>query len=177
MSESSLKGLLKIFDFEKKSELERYCRGLAVSGDDFASLILSCEASAIPFLHEISYRDKVPAHLKPSKSELRALSDNKPGPLTPAAAKAISKVFQMFEERRYLVGHMFYTPNFSRWHFFCFDQRDVEDDRPNHWKEGAHVHFINWLWPGLNAQSVWATFVNEDGRPGGSIHLRFSSGK
>jgi len=38
MSESSLEGLLKIFAFEKKSELEHYCRTLQVSGNDFVSL-------------------------------------------------------------------------------------------------------------------------------------------
>jgi hypothetical protein len=81
---------------------------------------------------------------------------------------------QMFEERRYLVGHMFYTPNLSEWHFFCFDQRDLEDERPNHWKEGPHVHFINWLWPGQDVKSVWSNFVGENQRPGNAIHLRFS---
>jgi hypothetical protein len=177
MSGSNLEGLLKIFYFEKKSELEHYCRTLQVSGDDFSALILSCETYAVPFLHQIYYRDVVPAHLEPSDSETQALKDNAPGPLTPAAAKAVRKMFQMFEERRYLVGHIFYTPDFSRWHFFCFDQRDLEEDKPNHWKQGAHVHFINWLWPGQDAQSAWSKFVNENGRPDGSVHLRFSSPK
>jgi hypothetical protein len=177
MSQPSLEGLLKLFEFEKKSELERYCRTVQISGKDFANLIIACDIHAIPFLHEIFYRDIVPRHLELSDSDIQALHNNKPGPLTPGGAKAVSKMFQMFEERKYLVGHIFYTPNFSRWHFFCFDQRDLEEDKPNHWKEGAHVHFVNWLWPGQDAKSAWLRFVNENGRPGGSIHLRFSSPK
>jgi hypothetical protein len=175
MSEgSNLEGLLKIFTFSKKKDLERYCRGLVVNGCDFVSLILHCEQRGDPFIHQISHRDIVPEHLLPSESEHKALSDNSPGLLTPEAAKAVSKMSQIFTERRYLVGHIFYTPSLSEWHFFCFDQRDLEDERPNHWKEGPHVHFINWLWPGQDAKSVWSNFVGENQRPGSVIHLRFS---
>ncbi len=177
MSESNLEGLLKIFEFETKSELERYCKTVQISGDDFASLILSCEASAIPFLHRIYYQDIVPPHLEPSDSETQALKNNPVGLLSPEAEKAVRKMSQMFKERRYIVGHIFYVADFSRWHLFCFDQRDIEEDRPNHWKEGAHVHFINWLWPGKDAQSAWSKFVIEKDRPGGTIHLRFTSRK
>ena len=174
MSKSDLESLLKVFGFVKKSELERYCRTLQINGDDFAALIFSCETHAIPFLHQIFYQDVIPSHLEPSDSETQALKDSPTGPLTPLAAKAVRKMLQTFEERRFLVAHMFYTPDFSKWHFFCFDQRDLEEDRPNHWKEGAHVHFVNWLWTGQGAKSVWSRFVEENGRSGGSIHLRFS---
>jgi len=170
---SNLEALLKIFTFSKKKDLERYCRSLVVNGNDFVSLILSCEQRAEPFIHQISYQDIVPGHLEPSDSELKALADNGLGELGPEAAKAVRKMGQMFEERRYLVGHIFYTPNISQWHFFCFDQRDLEDQRPNHWKEGPHVHFINWLWPGQDPKSVWSNFVGENVRPGNAIHLRF----
>jgi hypothetical protein len=172
MSETSLEGLLKIFEFDKKRELERYCRGTVISRSDFADLILACDLQGVPFLHNIFYRDIVPKHSHPSDSERKGLADNGVGPLGPEAAKAIRKVFQLFEERRYLVGHMFYIPDLSRWHFFCFDQRDLEERRPNHWKEGSHVHFMNWLWPKQDAQSVWSNFVKGNYRPGNSIHLR-----
>jgi hypothetical protein len=139
---SNLEGLLNIFTFNRKKELEQYCRSLVVSGSDFASLILACEQRTEPFIHQISHRDIVPGHLGPSDSELNALADNGLGQLGPEAAKTVWKMGQMFEERRYLVGHIFSIPNLSEWHFFCFDQRDLEDQRPNHWKEGPHVHFI-----------------------------------
>lgn len=174
MSESNLESLLKLFSFDKKGDLEKYCRNVVISSDDFANLILACELSGIPFSHQITYRDKVPKHLEPSDSEIQALENTPAGTfLTGDAAKAVRKMSQMFEERRYLVGHMFYTPDFSKWHFFCFDQRDLEPDG-NHWKKGSHFHFINWLWPGQDAKNVWSNFVADDLRPGGAIHLRFS---
>jgi hypothetical protein len=174
MSESNLDGLLKMFSFHKKSELEKYCRDVVISSENFFALILACEQSDNPFCHEISYRDKVPKHLNPSDSETQALLDNPVGALSPEAEKAVRKLSQMFEERRYLVGHIFFTPDFSKWHFFCFDQRDLETEG-NHWKEGSHVHFINWLWAGQDAKSVWSNFVGDDRRPGDAIHLRFSA--
>jgi hypothetical protein len=123
MSEgSNLEVLLKVFTFSKKKDLERYCRGLVVNGSDFVSWILHCEQRADPFIHQISYRDIVPDHLQPSAPELKALADNGLGLLGPEAAKAVRKMGQLFTERRYLVGHIFFTPNLSEWHFFCFDQ-------------------------------------------------------
>jgi hypothetical protein len=46
---SSLESLLKLLTFEKKRDLERYCRALTVESRDFVSLILSCEQNAVPF--------------------------------------------------------------------------------------------------------------------------------
>jgi hypothetical protein len=176
MTGSTLAGLLKIFDFEKKSGLVRYCRNLQINGDDFISLILSCDASGVPFTHKISHREIIPPHLVPSDSEHQALRNNAPGPLSSEAEKFVRKISQIFKDRKIMVGHMFYTPDFSRWHFFCFDQRDLEENT-NHWKEGAHVHFINWLWKKLDAKSVWSVFVSDNARPTSVIHLRFSSAK
>ena len=169
----SLEGLLKIFTLGKKRELEQYCRNLVIGGEHFADLVFSSGMTGQPFLHKINYRDHQPKHLHLSEADLKALGDNGVGPLTPAAAKAVRKMGQMFEERRYLVGHIFYVPDLTKWHFFCFDQRDLEERKPNHWKEGAHVHFVNWLWPGKDAKSVWSNFVEGDYRPGDALHIRF----
>jgi hypothetical protein len=173
MGGSNLENLMKLFSFEKKKDLERYCRDLTIRSEDFFALVLACESSRVPFAHEITYRDKVPAHLVPSDFEIEALKGTPAGTvLTGDAAKAARKRSHSFEERRYLVGHMFCATDLSRWHFFCFDQRDLEIEG-NHWKEGSHVHFVNWLWPGQDPKSLWSNFVTEDDRPGGAIHLRF----
>jgi len=173
MTEPNLGSLMKMFSFDKKADLGRYCRDLTVSSDDFFQLVLACETSCEPFLHEISHRDKVPLHLVPKDSEIEALKNTPAGTvLTGHAAKAVSKMSHSFDDRRYLVGHMFFTPDRSKWHFFCFDQRDLQMTR-NHWEKGSHVHFVNWLWPNLRADSVWSNFVKDDDRPGADIHLRF----
>ena len=103
---------MRIFTFNKKKELERHCRSLVVSGNDFVSLILSCEQPADPFIHQISFQDIVPVHLEPPNSEMKALTDNGLGELGPEAAKAVRKMGQLFEERRYQVGPIFYTESF-----------------------------------------------------------------
>lgn len=173
MGEPNLESLVKIFSFEKKKDLERYCRDLTVSSDDFFKVVLACEITGKPFLHEISFRDKVPPHLVPKDSEIEALKKAPAGTvLAGEAAKAVSKMSQSFQDRRFLVGHMFFSPDRSKWHFLCFDQRDLQL-KGNHWEKGSHVHFVNWLWPSLNADSVWSAFVSNDGRPGAAIHLRF----
>src|SRR5450631_2790934 len=73
MTTTSLEGLLKMFSFEKKQDLERYCRQLNIHPRDFFELVLACEHSGNPFCHQITYRDKMPGHLVPSDSEIEAL--------------------------------------------------------------------------------------------------------
>jgi hypothetical protein len=145
MSESqTAQSFLKLFTFDKKRDLEKYCREVVINADDFANFILACESGLLQLLHRIHYRDYVPEHLHPTDQDLAALAANPVGPLQPGAQKAVRKLGQIFKERRYLVGHIFYLPDLSQWHFFQFDQRDLEDERGNHWKEGAHIHFLNW---------------------------------
>ena len=151
--------LLKLFTFNKKKEIEQYCRKLVIDSSPFANLILTCDFAGVPFLHEIHYRDHLPEHLHLNDRDSAALAANPVGLLQPDAQKAMRKISQMFKERRYLVGHIFYTPDLSKWHFFQFDQRDLEDEE-NHWKEGAHIHFLNWLWPNRDAKTLWAEFTS-----------------
>jgi hypothetical protein len=174
MTKSQFETVMKMLSFEKKGDLEKYCRSVVINSDDFVALILACEQSGNPFLHEITFQDRLPEHLVPTDDEIATLKGTPAGTLLAGdAKKAVTKMAQMFEERRYLVGHMFYLQGFSRWHFFCFDQRDT-DARGNHWKNGAHIHFVNWLWPSNDPKRIWSDFVTEEQRPGGAIHLRFS---
>jgi hypothetical protein len=174
MSElQDLEGLWKMFTFEKKRDLEKYCRKVVIYGSDFAAFILTCETQRSPFFHKIHYRDHVPEHLNPTDADLAALAANPVGPLQPAAKKAVTKMRQIFRDRRYLVGHIFYVPDLSEWHFFQFDQRDLEDERGNHWKEGAHIHFLNWLWPNYDAKTVWANFTSGKVKLNDSLHVKY----
>ena len=146
LAEPNLENLLKLFEFDKKRDIEQHCRQLVISGEAFFQLVCSCDMTGIPFLHKILWRDSAPDHLNPSEAELKALANSGPGLIKdPQALKAVRKMSQIFVERRYLVGHIFHVPDLTKWHFFCFDQRDLEGDKPNHWKEGSHVHFTNWV--------------------------------
>jgi hypothetical protein len=169
-----LRGLLTIFTFSKKKELEKYCRDVTIYGSDFANFILACNGSPeLPFYHRIHCTDIVPEHLVLTDESLVPLQSNGVGLLSPASKKVVNKIGSMFEQRRYLVGHMFYTANLHEWHFVYFDQRDTEDRRPNHWKEGAHIHLVNWLWPNLDPRTVWNEFVQNHKPPGGAVHIRY----
>jgi hypothetical protein len=170
----NIKGLLKLFTFDKKRELEKYCRELVIHGPDFAAFILACESRTLPFSHKIHYRDHVPEHLNLTDENLAALTANGVGPLQPDAQKTVRKISQIFRDRRYLVGHIFYVPTSAEWHFFQFDQRDIRQEGPNHWKEGAHIHFLNWLWPNYDPQVLWSNFVSGRAKMNDSLHVRYS---
>lgn len=164
---------LKLFTFTKKSELEKYCREVVIYSDDFVNFILACELERMPLVHQIHYGDHVPEHLNLTDQNMAALAANGVGLLTPDAQKAVTKLSQMFKERKYLVGHIFYSPDLTEWHFFQFDQRDLEDERPNHWKEGAHIHFLNWLWPSYDAKTLWANFTSGKAKMNDSLHVKY----
>jgi hypothetical protein len=78
----------------------------------------------------------------------------------------------MFEERRWLVGHIFYNKDLTDWHLFYFDQRDQEDRR-NHWKHGPHIHFFNVVWPNLDPAQIWESFCRRKELPKGALHIRY----
>ena len=81
-------------------------------------------------------------------------------------------MLQLFEERRLLTGHIFYTSDLSDWNFFYFDNRDREEV-DNHWQHGPHIHFVNVLWPNLEPQKLWDAFCASGELPGGALHVRY----
>lgn len=170
----TMEGLLKIFTFDKKRDLEKHCREVTIHRGDFSLFVYLCEAGQMPFRHRIYGRDYVPPDVKPSEKEREALANNGLGPLKGDALKMAKKIGQLFQVRRYLVGHMFDTP--AHWHFLYFDQRDIKDDGPNHWKEGPHIHLINWLLrPQCDPEKLWAEFISGNVDLGGSLHVRFAA--
>ncbi len=170
-----LESLLRLFTFDKKRELEKYCRNAVVHKRDFATLVMACKSGILPFSHQIHYKDHVPSQLIPSEKERTALQANGVGPLKGDAKKMVRKIGQLFKDRRYLVGHIFYTPNLHEWHFFYFDQRDTEEQKENHWSGGSHIHFINWLWPNHSPAELWSNFVSQSDPPKGAVHIKFVS--
>ena len=162
--------LRKLFEIDKKSELEKYCRDLILTKEDFAGLVYNC--GRIGYLHDIKSQDFVPKHLAPSDDEVASLSSVKVGQELPDKAKKFArKLSQIFKDRRFLVAHIFY--NQQKWHIFFFDQRDMEDKAPNHWKEGPHVHFVNHLWPEYDPTDLWEVFNRSNASVGGKLHIRF----
>lgn len=166
-SKDSLGYLIKLLEIDRKSELRKYSRKIIIKKSDFANLILS--SFLIGYTHQIKYKDFIPQHLNPSLEERKALIENSPGPVTGKAKKFVSKVSQLFKDRRYLVGHIFYNKN--KWHLFYFDQRDSEK-RKNHWIEGPHIHFVNYLW-GVNVDQLWSSFNTRRGGFSKGLHIKY----
>jgi hypothetical protein len=167
-----IKSLIKLFTLRTKKELEAHAGDVVVHSADFASFIMACDAGAMPWDHLICVNEFVPKHLILNERDRASFDDVTPGPHTKGTQKATNKIFQLFEERRHLVGHIFYNADLSDWHFVYFDQRDQEED-DNHWTHGPHIHFVNVLWPRLDPQKLWENFCTKSELPGGALHIRY----
>ncbi|HWX02495.1 hypothetical protein [Collimonas sp.] len=151
---SSCEMLVQLLLAKTKRDLDKLCRKSVITLGAFHQVIEGCEMRALPWIHHISYRDFIPAHLRYTPDNIKSLFP------------------QILKQRRYLVGHIFYLQDHSNWHFFYFDQRDL-DHKNNHFKNGPHIHLVNHLWPQHSAESIWQQF--NDGNPvmKGAFHICF----
>jgi hypothetical protein len=157
----------------KKSELKKHCRRTTITQRALVNLILACETHMIPpWQHQIHYRDFVPDQLELTEADRLSLVSNGVGKMNSPAKKAANKIGEIFDKRRLLVGHLFFTPDLKYWHLFYFDQRDFAE-RGNHWKYGSHIHLINYLWPSLTAEGVWEQFRTGNPNMQGALHVKF----
>ena len=158
---NSLYSLLKIFFINKKSELVKHCKTIKIRREDFANVILTAkyDYQSFGFKHLVKYTDIAPEHLKPTNEEINALIENKSDKLEGKAFKFTKKITQIFKDRKYLVGHLFYSPDLNNWHFFYFNQRDISKNK-NHWQCGSHIHLMNHLFHNCTAESMWNDFLN-----------------
>ncbi len=162
--------LTKLLMITKKSKLKKYCRDITIFQEDFVKLIVNSDK--IRYTHQRKYHDFIPSHLHPTDEERSALTSATVGErLEGGAKKFINKIKQIFEQRRYLVAHVFF--NRERWHLFYFDQKDMGYMIKNHWKEGMHIHFVNYLWPQYDIKELWELFNRADATAGGKLHIRY----
>ena len=171
-NDKNFEELINLFNIAKKKELIKHCKNLQICKDDLFRFILLAQNGVLPYKHIINHRDFVSEHLIPTDEDNHALRNNGVGLLKDRAKKWASKVDQLFIERRFLTGHMFFTESFDYWHFFYFDQRDLATYN-NHWEYGAHIHLINWLWPEYTAESIWKQFTNGNPIMKGSLHIKY----
>jgi hypothetical protein len=142
--------------------LEKYCRTIEITGHDFAVLVWN--AGSLGYHHAIQHHEFQPKHLQPTDADIAGLRNKN-------AQSLIRKINQIFKDRRLLVSRLFH--NSTRWHLFYFDQRDTDEDDPNHWKRGSHIHFVNDLWPRYDPQKLWDLFRQADASAGGKLHIPF----
>lgn len=172
----SLRQVLELFNAKTIKDIKKLARNIEIDQRVFVDLILLARTGNLenfPYLHRIHYYEHQPEHLQLSQKDLSAIGRNRVGPLKGPAKKAANKMFQLFRERKYVVGHIFYTPDLKYWHFFYFDIKDF-DERNNHWKFGGkHIHYINDLWPQYTLKNVWHQFCQGSKDFGASVHIKF----
>jgi hypothetical protein len=177
LSESDKGGiekLVKLFNLEDKKSVERYCRDLLISSDDRFHIILAGRAPGIrPYLYACHFDQRTPEHLNPTDRDLAALASNGVGTLSRSARKTVTKISQIFQDRRLFSAHLFYTPSHKYWHLFYFDQRDVTAER-NHWKIGGpHIHYSRESFCREPLREVWQAIRGSPPRPPRSFHIRY----
>ena len=157
--------IIRIFGVTTKKELVKYCRGLEITDRGLVALIL--HADLLGFCHIRAHWEWVPAHLEITDTFIKEIqeSDNA------ERLHAFRKIGQVFSQRRLFTGHLFYTS--EDWHLFFFDQHDRAEDR-NHWKHGAHVHYLSHLVrPDLSLQRVIDEINTDRPKIKGEIHIRY----
>jgi hypothetical protein len=170
---ASFDDLWQLLSATKKNELKKLSQNTVVTKTAFANLILGSKVGMTPWTHRVHHREFVPQHLNVTEEDRAAIVSNGVGPAGPGARKFMSKISAIFDERRLLSGHLFFTPDLSNWHLLYFDQRDISRNR-NHWDGGSHIHLINHLWPKWTVQTIWDQFRRGNPRMTGALHLRFS---
>jgi len=67
-------GLLSVFGFTRKKDLEKYSREVTIYGCDFANFVLACTGSpSLPLFHRLHYVAITPPHLELTRESLSAL--------------------------------------------------------------------------------------------------------
>jgi len=161
--------LKKLFEIETKSELEKYSRTISITLKNFVSL--TCNCNIIGYNHQRRYHDFTPQHLILTEKDRNAIGSASVGKLEGDAKTAWNKIRHMFIDRRCLIAHSFH--NFLKWHLFYFDQRDFETQMENHWREGAHIHFFNYLWTQYRIGTIDDMFDNRNFSISDKLHIRF----
>lgn len=130
--------------------MKSIAKRLTITRTSFIGLIMSAKSGdleAMPYHRQMNCFEYVPEHLVPTEEDRAAFDANGPGQFKGKAKKFANKIFQTFEERKWIVGHLFYTPSQEYWHLLYFDAKDMSE-KNNHWKVGGpHVHYISSLWP------------------------------
>ncbi len=170
----SSRDIIYFLNCRDKRALKKHARSVTIYQDHFAGLALMASIGQLPPYHYARHHAEIiPEDIHWTPEELEAFGKSKVGPLSDGRAiKFASKVDQVFKVRKLLNAHLFYTPDHSLWHIFCYDSKELRD-QGNHWKEGSHLHYISFLWPEYNLAEAWGRVQRGDLNFSGKLHVRF----
>jgi hypothetical protein len=174
MAEYVRSAVLDLMRLPDKRSVQKYCRDVTITGSDFANVLLNARIGGLaPYRYASHFDDRQPPHLWPREEELKSLAANGVGTARGKARKAISKVTNMFIERRLFAAHFIYHPNTPEWHLFCFDQRETAR-HSNHWEGGSHIHYSRHDIVHVSAASVWEDVLATPPKTPKSEHVPYS---
>lgn len=173
MARESLEKLGALFNLGRKREVERYCRDLVITSEDFADVVLAARIAGFgPYTYTCHFREIAPESLEPSQEEINALGRSGVGALSGNALKAARKMDQLFRDRRLLATHLFYSRLYKYWHMFYFDQRDYQPSG-NHWDHGPHLHYSQYSFTRESLQAIWQRVCAVKPELPPSVHVRY----
>jgi|MudIll2142460700_1097286.scaffolds.fasta_scaffold39868_2 hypothetical protein len=151
-----------IFAFDRKKDLEKHLKDLVITREDLARANFS--ASLAGYQHQLKNFEYIPQPIKEKVPEIGRLLG------TGDTKRAVGILNGVFGQRRLSFAHIFEKK--EEWHIFYFDHRDILESEDNHWKYGAHIHFVNHLWANLKKEDVWDSLAGRSNKAYG-LHVRF----
>lgn len=162
---------IKLFGFKKKKEVNRYCRELTVTHEEFALLATNFEQ--IGMSHKRHHFEHVPKELKTSEDEKIAFRVNGLGAFaSKSAIKFIQKISATFKQRKNINAHLFEGE--GGWHLFWFTFDDINagaTGKAPHWSGGDHIHYTSSLW-GHDLMKIWMQ-IQEGKYSIAGTHIRY----
>ena len=169
-----LQGLVDLINAADKRTAKKICRDLVVDGEDLFDLIMAGRSGLLePYHYACHFADYTPPHVQPTTEQMSALSSHGEGEFTGNAARAITRIGQMFKERRLFAAHLFYLPEQDFWSLLYFDQRDRSRFN-NHWKVGGpHIHYSCEAFTSDSLHNVWQAICQIQPLAPSSEHIRY----
>lgn len=156
--------LRMLLQFTRKVNAVKYCKTLELNDDDLSLLIYNC--AQIGFRHKIRTRDFLPQHLQLSRDDIAHMKKGRPKAF-------LKKTSGMGTERKRVMVHLFERDD--QWHCFHFSWNDLACGDAAHWKYGAHIHYVSYLWSNLQNTRIMESFDKRTADIPGSMHIRFKS--
>lgn len=158
-----------IFRSSDYAALEKHCQAATVSLTDIVGLGIASQSEEVPMKYGRYFRHDYPDHLIPADHEVAEMAAL---PIWPSgkAPKMVRKMMQGRVEHRHSAAHTFQHLDGPGWHFFHFNQADIEG---GHWTGGSHLHLINWLThPACELSQLVEAFRGAERPPHKGLHVR-----
>lgn len=155
------KNIKTLIGSKTKKEAEHLGKLMTIKEND---LFLATHNSAqVGFLCKSKFQEFIPEHLSVTHEDFEGTGARE--------RKGFKKAFSLFNERKLVQVHLFEKEDL--WHCFYFAYNDIEDTNDNHWKMGAHIHYVSHLWSNLKPIDIWNAFDDRKQKIPG-IHIKFS---